>query len=825
MKSLVPDVRYGLRMLLKSPGLTIVAVLSLAIGIGANTSIFSIINGVLFRPLPHVQAPERLVAVYTSDYSGPLYGTSSYPDYLDLRGKTDAVSDLLAYTVRPMSLSADGGEAERILGTIASGNYFSVLGVRAAEGRTFTREEDETPEAAPVVVVSHGLWQRRFGSDPSLVGKTVTLNGHPFTVVGIAPPQFTGTLQGIAPDVWVPINMNAQARGDREMLAGRSDRWLFLMGRLKDGTSLARARESFDAMARGLHESYPEEWSNVRGETRSLTLLPEGEARVPPQVRGALLGVAGLLMVVVLLVLLIACANVANLLLARASVRRKEIGIRLALGASRWRIMRQLLTESVLLGLLGGAAGLLVALWTIDLLMSFSPPTPVPIAVNFSPDLRVLAFTFVLSVLTGLIFGSAPALQATRPDVLSALKDEGASATGGDGRRRFKLRNLLVVAQISVSMVLLVGAGLLIRSMQNAQAINPGFRSDGVLIMTPETEIQGYTKEQGQEFYRQLMTRVEALPGVASASLAESVPLAFEGSRRGISVEGYERRKGEDSEYHYNTVGSRYFETMGIDLAAGRSFADTDREGAPGVVIVNESFARRFWPGQNPLGKRLSASGPQGKFLEIVGVAKDGKYNTLGEAPLPFVYFPFGQNYSPGMTLHVRTSGDPKNLLAAVRDEVRALDKNLPVSNVKTLNEHLGGALLLPRVGAMLLGILGLLALVLAAAGLFGVMSFSVARQTREIGIRMALGAQPRDVLKLVLTEGMSLVVFGVCLGLALSFAATRLLSGFLYGVSATDPVTFALITLLLAGVALLAALLPARRATKVDPMVALRYE
>ncbi|MGH9943258.1 MAG: ABC transporter permease, partial [Pyrinomonadaceae bacterium] len=671
MGNIFQDVRYGARMLLKNKGVTLIAVISLALGIGANVGVFSIVNGLLFRPLRGVRAPERLVALYTSDYSGPLYGASSYPDYVDIRQQTNAFDDLAAHTVRPMSMSV-GGEAERILSAVVTGNYFNVLGVSAARGRTFTLEEDEQPDAPPIVVVSHGLWQRRFGSDSALVGQTIVLGGQPFTVAGITPPGFAGTILGLSPDIFVPVNMQARAAGEAEALASRGNRGLFVLGRLKPGIETAQAQSGLDVLAHNLKAAYAEQWTNVRGEGRRLSLLSESESRVPPQISTAVFGVAGLLTVVVGLVLLIACANVASLLLARACVRRKEIAVRLALGASRRRLIQQLLTESVLLALVAGTAGILVSLWVVDLLTSYTPPTPVPLALDFAPDFRVFAFALGLSIFTGLIFGLAPALQATRSNVMPALKDVGLAADSAGRRRRYSLHNLLVIAQIALSLVLLIGAGLFLHSLQNAQSINPGFRAENVLLMTPEIKIQGYDEAQSGQFYGQLLERVEGLPGVRSATLAEVVPLGFSGQRSGIHVEGYERRPGEDREVDFNVIGTRYFETMGINLLAGRDFTPRDVEGAPGVVVVNESFIRRFYAAdQNPLGQRISVSGAEGPFLEIVGVARDGKYNTLGEAPLPFFYLPHGQRQSAEMTLLVRTNGDPRQTLAPAREEIR----------------------------------------------------------------------------------------------------------------------------------------------------------
>ncbi len=544
-------------------------------------------------------------------------------------------------------------------------------------------------------------------------------------------------------------------------------------------------------------------------------------------------------MSVVGLVLLIACANVANLLLARASTRRREIGIRLALGASRGRLIRQLLTESVLLSALGGAVGLLLAVWMVDALRTYTPPANfLPFTLDFNLDARVLLFTLLLSVLTGLVFGIAPALQASNPDLVHALKDEAIVLPGKGARQRFSLRNLLVVAQVALSLVLLIGAGLFLRSLWQAQRIDPGFNPENVLVMPLNINLLRYTKPQGQEFYRQVIERIEALPGVQSATLTRAAPLSGASRQSSVAVEGQESGDsaanseggGAIAESRRNTtlaasIGLRYFETLQIPLLRGRDFTMQDREGAPGVAVVNETFVKRYLAGQDPIGKRISLNGAKGPWLEIVGLARDGKYLTLGEAPAPFVYQPIAQRHESGITLLVRTKTDPANFLAPVRREVQAIEKNLPITNLRPMTELIGNSLYAARMGAVLLGVFGLLALLLAAVGLYGVMAYSVARRTREIGIRMALGAQRGDVLRLVLYEGMTLVGVGILFGLAGAFALTRLLASFLYGVSTTDPSTFVGIAVFLAAIALVANFIPARRATKVDPMIALRYE
>jgi len=836
METLWQDLRYGVRVLLKSPGFTAVAVLSLALGIGANTAIFSLVNAVLLRPLP-VAEPAALVFLFCGVRNSP-YSVVSYPDYVDFRDQNKVFSGLATYSGIGLSLNA-ADQTELVSGAIVSGNYFDVLGVRAALGRTFLPEEDQTPGTHPVTVISHGLWQRRFGGDPNVVGQHLTLNGRAFTVIGVAPAGFNGTDLGETNDLYVPMMMQALVRPPRggysgemnpDLLSRRGAGWLGVIGRLKPGVKIEQAQAEIATIARQLEQAYPD--SN---RDRIATLFPVSKG--DPQSRGTLLSVAGLLMGVVGLVLLIACANVANLLLARASGRRKEVSIRLALGASRGRLVRQLMTESVLLALLGGVVGLLLALWTVDVLKRFPPPANfLPFAFDFSVEGRVLGFTLLLSVLTGLIFGVAPALQASKPDLVPALKDE--SPALHQGSRRLALRNLLVIAQVALSLTLLIGAGLFLRSLRQAQSIDPGFNPEHVLVAPLNINLLRYTKPQGVEFYRQVVERVEALPGVQSASLARVLLLSGSGRTNSVMIEG---QNGPDRESRgegtgggaevannttaANVVGLKYFQTMGIGLLRGRDFTAQDRDGAPGVVVINETFAKRYFPGQDPLGKRISLRGARGPWLEVVGITRDSKYRTLGEAPAPFVHLPLLQNHETGMTLHVRTGVDPAALIPAVRREIQALEKNLPATEIRPLTELISRSLFPARVGAALLGVFGLLALLLASVGLYGVMSYSVSRRTREIGIRMALGAERRDVLRLVLTEAMTLVAVGVGVGLTLAAAVTRLLAGFLYGVSATDPTTFAGITLLLAGVALFASLIPARRAMRVDPMVALRYE
>jgi len=821
MNTFWQDLRFGARMLLKQPGFTLILVLTLALGIGANGVIFSLVNALLLRPLP-VEKPHELAAVFTSDFSSGEFGTSSYPDYAAFRDRNQSFSGLALYMPQPLSLNVDEAN-ERVFGEIVSGNYFAVLGLRPALGRGFLPEEDQKPGTSPVAIVSHKLWQARFGGDATIIGRNIKLNGQPFTIVGVAPEKYQGLMRGIAVDWWVPAMMMDQLSPGNQYLTERGNRGMMVMGRLKPGVTLAQARADFNNIAAQLYKEWPQAWGNIRRQGRSVSVLPESQSRVLPQARMPLMIFAALLLSVVGLVLLIACANIANLLLARAAARRREIAVRLALGAGRWRLIRQLLTESILLALLGGAAGLMLAVWGTDLLMAFKPPVPIPLEINLPLDWRVIGFLSGLSLLTGVVFGLVPALAASRPEVVSALKDD-SNASGSRGR----LRGALVIVQVAVSALLLICAGLFLRSLQNASSIDPGFDADNLLAMSMDLQLQGYDETRGQQFSTQLLERVRALPGVVSASLTETLPLGF-GGRSGITIEGYNTQQGEDMEVHNSTVAPGYFETLRIAMQQGRTFDAQDQANAPGAVIVNEAFARRYWPGQNALGKRIQMGSGDGTdnapYLTVVGVTKDGKYNSLGEEATPFFYRAATQAYVSTPTLLVRTQSNPTNALATVRSAVEALDKNLPLYDVKTMRQHLSIALLPARLAGSALGIFGLLALLLAAAGLYGVMANVVAGRTREIGIRMALGADALAVLRLILQQGMRLVLIGLGLGLAAALAVTHLLKSLLFGVSTTDPLTFAGIAVLLTAVALLACWIPARRATKVDPMNALRCE
>lgn len=820
MQALPQDLKYGLRMLLRKPLLTIGISLSLALGIGANSAVFSLVDAVLFRPL-NAGDTSRLVSLYTSDYSGSQYSASSHPDYVDFRDRTNVFESVTAFTDISATLRSET-QSDRAYGLLVSENYFDLLGVKTARGRTF--QPDDKQNSQPVLVVSHGFWQKRFAGDPALVGKTVLLNNNSFTIIGIAPERFTGTDLGRAPEIFVPMQSSTQIGLEPGFTNSRGSRQFSVMGRLKPGVSETQAQTSLDILAQQLAGAYPENWKERNQQTRRISLVAERYARVPPQVRSVLLGFAGLFTALVGLVLLIACSNISNMLLARATARQKEMAVRTALGASRFRLIRQLLTESLQLSLIGSILGILLAPICIKLLIaSFLPASANGLPIDLGVNPRVILITLIIGLTTGLIFGLVPALHASRSDLLLAMKDD--SPVLHTGSRRFGIKNLFVMAQISASLLLLIVAGLFVRSLQKAQQIDVGYNVN-VLTVRPEVEFASRDAGPQLAFYNQVLERVRALPGVESASLADFIPLG--GGRRSttIGIENYTPRADEDMDMLNGVVATDYFNTMGMTLIAGREFTDQDKEGMTRTAIVNETLAHRYWAGQDALGKHISIAGNNTRTqFEVVGVVKDTTAYIFQKDSEPFFYLPLLQNLSPGMTLHVRTKGEPLAMLPALRNEVDALGQNVVLRDARPLSEFLSESLLTLRFVSTLTGVFGLLALALALVGVFSLVNYSTSRRTREIGIRMAIGAQRADILRMILKEGLFIVVCGVVVGLIIAVASGQLISSLMFADAGNDLPIYITLALLQIAVAMLACLIPAYKATKVDPTEALRQE
>ena len=819
MNTLFQDLRYGIRMLLRSPGVTIVAVLALALGIGANTAIFSSVSAFLLRPLP-VAEPNSLVRpLEVTDDRGST-DTFSYPDFADYRDQSTVFENLVAEDMAQAAISAQN-QNDVIWGQVVSGNYFDMLRVTPVLGRAFSPEEDKAPGAHAVVVISHSLWQRRLGGEQSIVGKTIELNSRPYIVLGVAPESFKGTKFGLSLDFWMPMAMAEDLRREPKLLSERGSHWMTIIGRLKPGVSLDQASAEMSAIAQRLNQAYPDDRANT---TRALVRTEiDGrwdEAATIVKIGSAIaLAISGL-------ILLIACANVANLLLARAASRRKEIGVRLALGASRARLIRQLLTESLLLSILGGAGGLVLGYWVTGLMQGFVPNLPYNMQNDFfALDSRALIFTLIVSLATGLIFGLAPAWHASNPDIAPILKGDSSSQSGKT--RRFTLRNSLVVAQVTLSLTVLVCGGLFIKSFRNAQKMDPGFNPQGVLLVSLNPQLIGYDEEQTKNFFTRIVERVSGLSGVQSATVARLVPLSDSSSSSGpILKEGEQLAPGSAGRNIMNNVVSPgHFKTLQIPLLSGRDFDERDRKGSQRVIIVNERMAQMLWPGESALGKRIFIGPNSPNALEVVGVVTTGKYRALAESPRPYYYSPMAQRGPDGMTLMVRTTGDPRGLVTAIRSEVGAIDRRIPLFAIKTMTEHMSWPLWAPNMAATLSLAFALVALLLSAVGLYSVMAYVVSQRTREVGIRMALGAKRGDVLRMITIQGMKLAGIGIAIGFLMSLALARVLSSVLIGVSVNDVTIFSVVPLLLALVALIACVVPARRATKVDPLVALRYE
>jgi predicted permease len=808
------DFAYGLRTLARKPIFTAAAVLTLALGIGLNTATFTVVNSLLMRPLDGVQEPEELIQIYRR-WAGIEYGSVSIPHYQSLRDDTEEIfENVAAWTFSEMAVSLED-RTERLMGFMVSANFFQTYGVAPAQGRFFSPGvEDRDPGAHPVVVLGHGYWNSRFGGDPSVVGTTMTLNGHSFEIVGVAPAEFRGPGINLDAELYAPLMMQEQIQPGYSLIEARGDNILSAVGRVRDGVSLNRVQEFLDAHLLRLREEFPGYYDRQLG----TTLVFQNDAGVHPMMRGAQVGMSTVIMVVVSLVLLIACVNVANLFLALAQERRREMGIRLSLGAGGRRLVQQLLTESMVFSLLAGGIGLVVTHLAMGFMARVRPPMDLPVRFDAPVDGSVLLFTLGASLAAGLIFGMAPALQAVRQETLSAVRGESISGAG-----RSRISRILVILQMALSILLLICSGLFLRSLQSAIQIDPGFRDpSSVAVFSLNPLLQGYEEAEAQEFFDRLEERVEALPGVAAVGMTSSLPFSFGYPDWGVSIPGYEFTEDERRGVLYALISDGYLEALGVQILEGRAFTREDDESGPPVIIVNKRFADRFWPGESALGEIVET---YGAARTVVGVVETGKYRTLGEVPSECMYLPQRELGEFGLAMVVRSEGEPQGSIGQVRDLVREMNPDMPVYDVRTMEDHMAGALMPARMGGLVLGAFGILGLLLAAVGVYGVMACSVAQRTRELGIRMALGADRRSVVKMVLGEGMKLAAIGTVLGLAGAAGASHLIQGLLYNTGALDPVAFTGVPATLLAVAALAVYLPARRAASVDPMTALKTD
>jgi predicted permease len=813
------DVRYGLRMLAKTPALTAMVVVTLGLGIGANTALFSVVNAILLRPLPVPQA-QQIVVLANSHEENKDPHNISYLDFQDYRKNSDAFSDMSAFLLGFVGITTEG-HAERAVISYVTSSYFSLLGIQPQYGRFILPGEGDQPGAAPVLVLGNAYWKRRFGGDPSAVGKIVAVNGQPFTVIGVVPENFHGTYTLVEMEAYLPIGMTSLDSSYKDTYTLRDSHDAHVFGRLKPGVSTQQAQASLAVIAAQLAKQYP-----ATNKTNQMYVFPETSARPEANSAKQTPLLATVFMGLVVLVLLVACVNVANLLLARATVREKELAIRTALGAGRLRIMRQLLTESIVLAFLGGAMGALTGIWAGRFLSAIHLPGDLPIKFDFSLDWRVFLYIAALALATGVLVGLVPALRSARSSVYDTLREGGRAPSGGGGSHR--MRNALVVAQVAGSMLLLIAAGLFLRSLGNARNVDFGFRADHLLTMSMDPSQEGFNAERSKSFYRELERHVRALPGVQSASVSFSVPLGYNNQSAYVHAEGQAVEPGQRGpDAGFNKVGSDYFETMRVPILHGRAVGEQDIEASPRVAVVNETLARRLWPDQDPLGKRFFNNDQADKPMEVVGVSRDGKYGWMFEDPRSYYFVPMTQDFSTLHALEIRTLGPPENMRLTVEKEIRALDPNLPLYDVLTMEQSMqgGNGLFLLNIGAAFAAALGGLGLVLALVGVYGVVAYASSQRTHEIGIRMALGAQRDDVLKMILRQGFGLVLAGIALGLLAAFGLSRFIANMLFNMKPADPLTFATVALFLAAVALIACFIPAQRATHVDPMIALRYE
>jgi predicted permease len=825
MQSFWQDIKYAMRALRKAPGFAVIAIVTLGLGMAINTTVFSVINGLLLRSLP-VSHPEQITVLALKQQGTDGFQTFSYPDFLDIRSQSKSIGEVFAYRTSLVSIVAQNRGDHCIISRV-SGNYFSTLGIQPALGRLILPTEGQTPNSDPVIVLSYAYWQKRFNRDPSIVGKTVQVDDHAMTVVGIAPKDFLGTYAFLSMDGFIPIGATTGAMGLesenvlKEFWEKRDRRSISLLARLNPGVDLKQASATFGVVANRIAEQHPDTDKAI-----SIQVFPEKLARPEPDPDNTIPYTALAFTALGALVLLVACFNIANVLLVRATVRQREMAIRAAIGAGRVRLIRQYLTESLMLALFGGIAGMLLGWWAAGFLGSLNLGTDLPVKFNFDPDLRVFLFALGVVVLTGAVVGILPALRVARTDVNTMLREGGRGST--DGGRRHWVRNGLVMAQVAGSLLLLIVAGLFVRSARHAEQISLGFNPDHVLDIPIDVKQVGYTDEQGKQFFRTLDERLRVLPGVTSESEAFFTPLSLISADQGLVFDGRELEPGQTApDVMYNVISPDYFTTLQIPLRQGRVFTAADRDKAPNVAVVNEAMAKKFWPGQDVIGKHFRFTVGEPKRWEVVGVVGNTKIKSITEEETPFFYIPVEQSYIPLRTIHLRTSIPPDSIVRQATAQIQELAPTLPIVGARTLPEDLSGinGYLFYNLGAQLTTTIGLLGLLLAIVGVYSVVSYAAVQRTHEIGIRVALGANRVDILRMVLGQSIVIVGVGILVGLGISLAATRLVAGLLVGISPTDPVTFISVVAVLAVVAIAACWLPAHRATRVNPLVALRYE
>jgi predicted permease len=820
METLMQDIRYGARMLMKNPGFLIIAVITLGLGIGANTAIFSMVDSLLLRPLP-VQDPGRVAVLAMRQKNGPLQTAFSFPDYRDIQSQSsETFSGLAGYILGLDGISSEGAKPDRMMTSYVSGNFFSTLGLKPVVGRFILPSEGETLGADPVMVLSYSYWKTHFGGDAAIVGKKVSVDGQPITIIGVAPEGFYGVNSVVAIQGYMPISLAPMGGYPRDFMTNRGSRLVFVLGRLTSATDFQRANASLAVVGQRLSQQYPEVDKDL-----GVKAYPELRSRPNPDPNNTVLIVSSLFLGLAALVLLLACVNVANILLVRATIREREMAIRTALGAARGRLIRQLLTESILLALAGGVLGILLGKWGSSALGSIHLQTDLPLHFDFHFDWRVFAYAFLFALLTGIVVGLVPAIRASRENLSAILHAGGRGVVGGKNR----LRSTLVVAQVGGSLMLLIIAGLFTRSLGKAQQTNLGFNASHLLNLTMDPNEIGYNDVQYREFYKNLLDRVRALPGVQSAGIANAVPLGYINSFDTLTVEGYQPPPDQAApSVQYNIISPDYFATMEIPMVAGRTFNSADDANTQYVGIVNEAMAKQFWPNADPIGRQFKIGADPKHWIQVVGVAKDARFQALRGPIQSYFFLPFLQQYVGNSleTLQVRTLGAPDAMGPEIERVIGMLAPDLPVFDVNTMSQALNtlNGLLFYQLGAVLAALLGILGLVLAVVGVYGVISYASSQKTHEIGVRMALGAQPMDILKMIFRQGLFIVAIGLTLGIVMALGAARLFGSFL-AVSPTDPVTYIVVSAILMIVALAACYIPARRAMRVDPMVALRYE